>query len=178
MGLRYNKRNVLFGELFVMVCLGIISVSCGSSSSRAPATETRPPEVRAKDGRVDTKLSSFAQEIRARNDVTKLALKVGQQITLPVTVRNSGSDSWSSVGKAPITFSYRWLLGSQDSVLDTRRALLVEPLPPGGSVSFDATIVAPPVPGDYTLRLSMVQEGIAWFFSAGGRPLDIPVQVR
>jgi len=98
MSLLYNQRNVLFGELLVLVCLGI-TVGCGCSLAPAPATEARPAEVRSMDGRVDTKLSSFAQEIRTRNEVTKLSLKVGQQIILPVTVRNSGSDSWSSVGK-------------------------------------------------------------------------------
>jgi hypothetical protein len=175
----YSKRNVSFRKACVLACLGIFAAGCGSSSAPVSSTETRPAEDHAKDpGRVDAKLSSFAQEIRTRSDVTKLSLKVGQRITLPVTVRNMGSQPWSSAGGAPINFSFRWLLGSQDTMIEPARTPLNELLPPGGSASLDPNIVAPSTPGDYTLRLSMVQEGIAWFFNSGGQPLDIPVQVR
>jgi hypothetical protein len=36
---------------------------------------------------------------------------------------------------------------------------------------------APDAPGRYTLRLSLVQEGVAWFDARGARPLDLVVDV-
>jgi hypothetical protein len=57
------------------------------------------------------------------------------------------------------------------------RTPLPHDLPPGESVALTATIQAPAQAGDFTLRLTMVREGVAWFEDRGGRPLDIPVTV-
>jgi hypothetical protein len=39
------------------------------------------------------------------------------------------------------------------------------------------TIGYPKKPGKYILRISMVQEGVAWFYMADGGYLDIPATV-
>ena len=159
----------------VAVCFAWFSASCGQSP-RPGSKATPSATVTAAGTLVDTKLSGFAQEITTTTKA--LALTTGQTIRIPVVIGNPGPDTWISFGKAPITFSYRWYIGAEDKVAVTERTLLPRPLLPGQSVALDATIVAPPAPGRYTLRLSMVQEGIAWFMEAGGLATDLPVIVR
>ena len=60
---------------------------------------------------------------------------------------------------------------------DGARTPLPHDVAPGESVSLDATIQVQSAPGEYTLRLTMVQELVAWFEGRGGQPLDIPVTV-
>lgn len=124
----------------------------------------------------DSKLSGFAQNIATT--VKTLNLATGQTTKIPVTLSNPGPDPWSSAGALPITLSYRWYLGVEDKVPVTARTLLPQPLLPGQSVSLEETIIAPSTAGRYTLRLSMVQEGVQWFISAGGRATDIPVEAH
>ena len=38
-------------------------------------------------------------------------------------------------------------------------------------------VYAPGQPGRYILRVTMVQENVAWFEDRGAKPLDIPVLV-
>jgi hypothetical protein len=150
-------------------------VKKGAPGLRLPVDLTSEDLTQAQDFLSDTRLSAFAQDISTT--VTGLTLKPGQTAKIPVTLRNPGPDNWSPSGIAPITFSYRWLVGTEEDTLTTPRSFLPKPLIPGQSVSLDATVVAPAAPGQYTLRLSMVQEGIEWFVHAGGQPKDIPVIV-
>jgi hypothetical protein len=39
------------------------------------------------------------------------------------------------------------------------------------------TVTAPSEPGDYTLEIDMVHEGVTWFKQRGARPLSINVTV-
>ncbi len=150
----------------------------GTAGLRIPV-ELTPEVTTGADAaalRSDERLSAFAQKITT--PVKALSLKPGQAISIPVTIYNPGPDSWSSYGLAPVTFSYRWYVGSEDRVLVTTRTLLPQPLLADKSVSLNAAITAPSAAGHYTLRLSMVQEGVQWFLQAGGKATDIPAEVR
>jgi hypothetical protein len=165
---RIILRNVVLG-------FGMFATGCSHSSAPAPGeAQTEAPQTAGVV--TDTKLSTFAGQIDTT--MKSLTLKPGEATTIPVTLRNSGTDPWSSSGKAPITFSYRVLVGSEDKAVETPRTLLPRPLLPDQAVSLDAKIVAPAVPGRYTLRLSMVQEGITWFVNAGGAGTDVRVDVK
>lgn len=76
--------------------------------------------------------------------------------------------------------SYRWL-DHTGAVLpiEGKRTLLLprEAVAPGESDDTKLEVVAPPNKGIYTLRVSMVHEGITWFDQGGGKPLDLPVKV-
>lgn len=173
-----NSRPTKDLSCCLLVVLLGFGTGCGSSNAPAPSAEPSPTSaVAANDaGQTNVRLSGFAQLITS--SVSKLSLARNEKITIPVTVRNTSPNPWSSSGKAPITFSYRWLVGSEDKVLETARTLLPTVLPPGESITLNATIVAPAQPGTYTLRLSMVQEGIAWFIGEGAPGLDVPTVVR
>ncbi len=169
-----SAKRFCLSPIAFSVCLCLVASGCGSSP--APASKETAAPSASRPGFTDNKLGSFGQEITTT--VKQLTLKPGESVKIPVTVRNTGSEPWSSSGKAPITFSYRWYLDGKDSVLVTARTLLKQPLMPGESAMLDATIDAPSNPGKYTLRLSMVQEGIEWFINAGGPVTDIAVTVK
>jgi len=165
---RIILRNVILG-------FGMFATGCSHSSAPAPGeAQTEAPQTAGVV--TDTKLSTFAGQIDTT--VKSLTLKSGETTTIPVTLHNPGPDPWSSSGKVPITFSYRVLVGSEEKTVETPRTLLPRPLLPDQSVSLDAKIVAPAVPGKYILRLSMVQEGITWFVHSGGAATDILVDVK
>ncbi|MBI3301117.1 MAG: hypothetical protein HYZ72_03430 [Deltaproteobacteria bacterium] len=67
--------------------------------------------------------------------------------------------------------------GGKVVVFDGIRTPLPYALPPGESASLHANIQAPAQAGNFTLRLTMVKEGVGWFEERGGQPLDIPVTV-
>ena len=84
-------------------------------------------------------------------------------------------------------FSYRWLTPQGNvEIAEGERKLQF----PGtyfinhnsfydicNSIGINASIKVPDRPGDYILRLTMVQEGVGWFDEKGAKPKDIPVTV-
>ena len=62
--------------------------------------------------------------------------------------------------------SYHWLDPKGKVVKDGRRSAILGELHPGGSTSAWIVTDMPSDAGDYTLRLSPVQEGCAWFYLA------------
>ena len=90
--------------------------------------------------------------------------RVAEVLTVPVEVRN-GTKTWlsSQFQYQPVHLSYRWDdSDGQRAVAEGHRTALPAPLAPGASVRLDATVQLPAVPGDYELRLTMVQEHFAW----------------
>jgi hypothetical protein len=96
-----------------------------------------------------------------------------------VFVRNTSNFSWAASGDHPVRFAYHWFDGnSKEIVHDGERTLLTEDLPVGATTKLSAMVNAPSTPGDYTLRLTFVQEGVAWFDDRGAKAADIPVKVE
>jgi hypothetical protein len=125
---------------------------------------------------VNAALSKFVQEITST--VSTLDLTRSQETKVPVTVKNTGGEVISSVGKYPVTVSYKWFLNETMLPIEGERTLLPNPLQPGESTAVDLRVIAPPTPGRMVLRITLVQEGVQWFFSAGAKSLDIPVNVK
>ena len=70
----------------------------------------------------------------------------------------------------------RWI---RDGVTaEDNRAVMNADLPPGGETEIKLTVNAPRTPGDYTLEIDMVHEGVTWFKERGARPLQLRVRVQ
>jgi hypothetical protein len=89
------------------------------------------------------------------------ALLAGEPFTVTVTMRNTGTTTWSEAGA--------YHLGSQDpednTNFGTGRAVL-DPgvtVAPGEDATFTFELTAPTVPGTYSFQWQMVQEGVEWF---------------
>jgi hypothetical protein len=131
---------------------------------------------------VPGRLPVFDQVLAVKPPVPRFS--AGRVSRPRVIVANPGPASWSALGRGSMTMeravrlSYRWLARDGAVVVeDGERTELPRDLPPGGRVELRAVVRAPDAPGRYTLRLSLVQEGVAWFDARGARPLDLVVDV-
>ncbi len=123
-------------------------------------------------------LTSFSQEITS--PICEFEVKAGGTYTLDINTKNTGTQSWL-VGRhaALVNASYRWFdIHGNVLSIEGNRALLNRSVRPGESDLLKLKIVAPPAPGSYSLWISMVQEGVAWFYSRGAKPLVVPVTVK
>ncbi len=102
----------------------------------------------------------------------------GATSTLSVTVTNAGSSPWTAGGANPVRLAYHWHDSKGNTVVwDGVRTVLSADVPAGASATLDATIVAPALPGSYTLSFDLVREGVAWFQSLGNTPLRVAATV-
>lgn len=101
---------------------------------------------------------------------------------LPVQVRatNLGNTVWrrsSPDGRGYVRLG-AWLRAMDgSSPHDYWRATLDEDVPPGGVALVSAVFAAPPEPGDYTVVLDLVDEGVAWFAGEGSTMASFSLQV-
>jgi FkbM family methyltransferase len=123
-------------------------------------------------------LTSFSQEITS--SVRQFRMKAGDAYAVDINVRNTGTQPWfGRTSAAPVNASYRWLDNNGKVLpIEGNRAFLDRPVVrPGESDQLKLSVTAPPDPGSYTLWISMVQEGVAWFYDRGAKPLVLPVTV-
>jgi hypothetical protein len=84
--------------------------------------------------------------------------------TVSVTVTNTGSQTWTP---GAFSLSYHLYRSGVLYVWDGARTALPTSVAPGQSTSLNA-VIRMPVAGTYTVRLDMVQEGVAWFGTPAG----------
>jgi hypothetical protein len=95
-------------------------------------------------------------------------LRAGTEMWVDVSIRNTGAQAWpvEPIDKAGqfVHMSYAWLDESGRSVMDGDRTGLPNEMRPGDTARVRILIKTPPIRGNYTLVLSPVQEGVAWFY--------------
>jgi hypothetical protein len=96
---------------------------------------------------------------------------------LNVKVTNRGYLTWPSVASdpsLPVRISYHWLAADGKVVIhDGLRTDLPQELRTGESLRIRALILAPAIPGTYTLVLDLVREHVTWFADRGSPLLKI-----
>jgi hypothetical protein len=125
-------------------------------------------------------LQVFMQEIVSSSSA--LTLKVDEEATLNVTVKNTGNEPWYNKGIDEkhtnlVALGFRWI-DKEGNVFQEGRAHLANDLMPGASDSLPVKVQAPPESGDYQIRFSMVQEHVAWFYDKGAVPFVVSVKVK
>jgi Ig-like domain from next to BRCA1 gene len=104
----------------------------------------------------------------------------GEHVDIRFKVKNLGSATWPAVGtkdfRYQINLGDRWIRTGVTT--EDNRAVMQADLPPGGETEIKMTVRAPQMPGDYTLEIDMVHEGVTWFKEKGARPLLLPVRVQ
>jgi hypothetical protein len=106
----------------------------------------------------------------------------GEMVKAVVLVKNASSSNWPSKrdekGHRVVNLSYHWLDRRGDVVVfDGLRTPLPHDVAAGESVRLDAAIQAPDRAGKYTLEVTLVQEGVAWFSERDGGKLSLPIVV-
>jgi hypothetical protein len=165
---RYSALG-LAGVFLVALGSAFLS-SCGGSAPTQNAIESTTP---AKPGEMNAPLTAFSQEITS--SVKSLRLKPSETTELPVIIRNAGKEALASYGKYPVNISYKWFDREKMLPIEGERSGLPAVLKPNESTNVNVKVVAPPSGKSLTLKVTLVQEGVEWFMSAGARTLDIPV---
>lgn len=125
-------------------------------------------------------LQVFKQEITSSSPFR--TLKVDEEAAMDVVVKNTGNEPWRNKGIDEkgtnlVALGFHWI-DSAGNAIQEGRARLPNDLMPGASVSLNVKVQAPPEPGNYKLRFSMVQEHVAWFNNKGAEPFIVPVKVK
>jgi hypothetical protein len=104
----------------------------------------------------------------------------GEKADIRFKVKNLGDATWPAVGtkdfRYQVNMGNRWFSGGAPS--EDNRAAMKADLPPGAEVEMTLTVNAPRTPGEYTLEIDMVHEGVTWFKERGARPLQLHVFVQ
>ncbi|CAN5601743.1 hypothetical protein BH18VER1_BH18VER1_14850 [soil metagenome] len=80
----------------------------------------------------------------------------------------------------PLNLAYHWLdrISGEPVVFDGERTHLVPAVAPRTSAGFRMFVIAPPAPGEYLLRLALVQEHARWLDARSSSTVqDFPVSV-
>ncbi|EKQ50533.1 MULTISPECIES: hypothetical protein [unclassified Clostridium] len=101
-----------------------------------------------------------------------------------VKVKNNSNEQWprdsQKDGRYAVYLSYHWLDANDKSKIlqDGLRTAIPKNIQPGEEFESQMYIEYPNKKGDYILRISLVQEGVAWFYNAGGAYKDINIKVE
>jgi hypothetical protein len=144
-----------------------------SGQTLAPSTASASTSDSAE---VNTPFTSFSQDIRS--STKSLDLQPGETIFLPVTIRNTSSSLWSSIGRFPVLISYKWYEQGKILPIEGERTAFPGTLKPGEWISLPVKIVAPSTGHNLVVRVTLVQEGVQWFMNAGAKPLELPVTLH
>jgi hypothetical protein len=162
-----SVMNRHFLVLLVVLC------SIGIACRRSGTTTSEPlPSL----GDVDQPLASFNQNLTSTT--TSLTLHAGEDIKVPVRIDNPGTEIWASAGRLPVNVSYKWFKGADMLPIEGERTLLPASIGPKQTAMVDVRVIAPNEPGDYTLRITLVQEAVAWFMTKSNMFLAMPATVK
>jgi hypothetical protein len=122
-------------------------------------------------------IDGYREQIVALNPPSQM--RVGEKLDLRFKVKNVGNVTWIATGtkdfQYQINMGNHWILNGVAS--EDSRAVMGHDLSPGAEIEIMMTVKAPPVPGNYTLEIDMVHEGVTWFKERGATPLSMPVHV-
>ena len=103
-----------------------------------------------------------------------------QTLYLHCSITNLGTERLASVPPNPTHLSYKWFDCRSSAQLggEGHRTALVAPLMPGKTAENPVNVQTPLEPGRYILRITLVQEHVAWLDSiAASNACDLPVEV-
>jgi hypothetical protein len=124
-------------------------------------------------------LDADIYEVQWGNTVAPQQVRAGEPFTVITRLFNRSRYPWTAEGVARVSLAYHWLdEGGKQLVEDGLRTPLPLPVPPGGRVSVQQKVLAPPTPGRYVLELDPVLETVSWFSRKnGGRTWRAPIEV-
>ncbi len=95
---------------------------------------------------------------------------------LPVTVTNTSVCRWPGLGVRPeglVVLRAEWVGPSPDDLAPTMTSRLPHDLAAGASVGTEALVLLPRAPGDYVVRVELVQEGVPGVLASAEGPVRV-----
>jgi len=180
-----SYRKVLVGA--VIACL-VLFAGCkpkrsATNSAASNASQTKTPAQQKQAGPLPD--SGFKAQITAPDPPERL--RVGQVAVINIKVKNTSDVIWYQRGglttdrtdnKFYIAAGNRWL--DKDGKLTSETEGhngIPKDLKPGEETEMTLQITAPKEPGEWTMQLDMVQEGVTWFSEKGSPVTNVKVQV-
>ena len=149
---------------------GAIATAAANEKTNV-ATDTSSPAAANKGKRKNTRKRK-EDPVRPRyriewvDDAFPPKMTVGQVISVPITLRNTGALTWRWSGGNPFRLGYRYYRNRKLIDVATDRDLrtdIPQDVPPGQVITLAARIATPDEPGNYTLEMDLVHEGVTWF---------------
>lgn len=131
-----------------------------------------------KPHRMEPLTESASAQICLTNAKVSAPLRNGH-LWVQCEVNNGTSQRIGSYYPAPIDLSYHWF--KQDgsiAIFEGLRTPLIPALEPGASEIYELKVVAPDEPGEYRLRITLVQERVRWFDELPGTAASADLWVR
>lgn len=159
------------------------------SNTFAVAAKIRMAEAGIRDSFQNTLREALAMEplpehlrcaVRMRQALAPERVAMAEHFSVTVYLTNETGVLLTSYEPSPLVFSFRWLDASTGNVVvqEGNRSKIFPPLPNSREHRYPVAVLAPASAGHYLLRLTLVQEGVAWFDHPGiGCWIDKPVEV-
>lgn len=100
------------------------------------------------------------------NDKFPAKLLAGETVTAALTLRNDGALTWRWGGGNPFRLGYHYYRNRRRLPMPADRDLrtdIPQDVAPDETITLEVRIALPQEPGNYTLELDLVQEGVTWF---------------
>ena len=91
-------------------------------------------------------------------------MKTGSLQYLSLELDNQSSVSLISAPPYPVMFNYQWI-NTQQVIAEGARTPMFPSSEPNTHNQYLVRFYAPPDPGTYMLRITLVQETVGWFFA-------------
>ncbi len=119
--------------------------------------------------------------IRLAVDTGPARARSVETLRLRVALENGSDRLLCSFPPNPLHFSYQWLDATTSEVVigEGRRSQITPPLQPGATRPYLVDCETPEEPGEYILRVTLVQEQVKWFDQEGpDRALDLHLTIE
>jgi hypothetical protein len=170
-----------------LLAAAIACVTAAASCKPKVATNTASPTQSTNAPAVSGPLPDRGFKAQITLSDTPLKLRAGQKENITVKVKNMSDVIWWQRGgqtndrsdnKFYIAVGNRWLDKDGKRTTDTEgHKGIAKDLKPGDETEVPLLITAPKEPGEYTIELDMVQEGVAWFGEKGSPTTKAKVTV-
>ncbi|HHW84591.1 MAG TPA: hypothetical protein GX400_00090 [Chloroflexi bacterium] len=147
-------------------------VALPTTEDASPTETNGARSERRRRARKAPDLAPYAIEWLSDNFPARLV--AGETITATITVRNAGALTWSWGGGNPFRLGYRYYRNRRLLTLPPGKDLrsdIPDDVAPGQTVVIQARIALPDAPGNYTLEIDLVHEGVTWFKERGATVL-------
>jgi UDP-3-O-[3-hydroxymyristoyl] glucosamine N-acyltransferase len=93
------------------------------------------------------------------------AVETGKSFQATIQIDNGSREALASIGRTPVICSYHWMTADLAEYVefDGRRTALQRDVRPRSMHRQVVDVEAPSTPGRYVLRMTLVQEAVAWF---------------
>jgi hypothetical protein len=177
------KLIVVLFALSVVATLGISSCSPKTTPSTNSSNSTPKPVTKNTPGPLP--VHGFKAQITPAE--SSLKLRAGQQQTISIKVKNISDVIWWARGGETndrtdnmfyVAAGNRWLDKEGKLTHETEgHNGIPKDLKPGEELEMTLDVIAPKTPGEWTMSLDLVQEGVTWFSEKGSSDSKVKVTV-